>query len=226
MSLARHARRHPRPFRAQSVRGDGPPHQDPPSTPTCRRRRSCRVLKSPTPACRSSATSRRTSSASCTPRTCCARSPRRRRRPSSTSRPSRRALVRPRHHQLHDQLNAFLKARPISRWWSTSTARCRACHARGHPRGDRRRHRGRARRHDPGRAPAGRRLGQRRRLGHHPRPQPRHGLGPARRRGDDHRRASSSTRPARSPTPARPSPSTASASRCCARAATASPRSR
>ena len=42
---------------------------------------------------------------------------------------------------------------------------------------------------DPGRAPAGRRLGQRRRLGAGARPQPRHGLGPPRRRGDDDRRA-------------------------------------
>ncbi len=53
--------------------------------------------------------------------------------------------------------------------------------AGGHHRGDRRRHRRRARRRRLRRPPAGRRGRGRRRLGADPRPQPRHGLDPARR---------------------------------------------
>ncbi len=58
------------------------------------------------------------------------------------------------------------------------------------------------------------------RLGADPRHQPRDGLAPARRGGDDHRRPGHPRGASRSPSPARNSPSTDSASRCCARAAT------
>ena len=61
-------------------------------------------------------------------------------------------------------------------------------HARGHPGGDRRRHHRRARRRHARRAAAAGRLGQCRRRGADPRPQPRHGLESAGRGGDHHRR--------------------------------------
>ena len=93
-----------------------------------------------------------------------------------------------------------------------------------HSGGDRRRHHRRARRRGARRAAAARRLGQCRRRRADPRPQPRHGLEPARRRRQPPSRASSSTRRARSPSRARPSRSTASAFACCAATATASPR--
>ncbi len=52
--------------------------------------------------------------------------------------------------------------------------------------------------------------------GHHPRAEPRHGLGPARRGSGDAWRGWSSTRPRRFRRSARPSFSTSTASRCCA----------
>ena len=87
------------------------------------------VLATPlSPACRSGATSRRTSSASCTPRTCCARST----SADGDARQDRhhgdRAASRgscPTSARCPTSSRRSAGARPISRWWSTNTARSR-----------------------------------------------------------------------------------------------------
>ena len=76
----------------------------------------------------------------------------------------------------------------------------------------------------PGVRPPAGRLGQCRRRGADPRPQPRHGLEPAGRGGDHHRRPGHPRGALDSRSRGRASPSTASASGCCAASATASPR--
>ncbi len=91
---------------------------------------------------------------------------------------------------LRDQLQAFLRRKTHSALVVDEYGVVLGPHhARGHHRGDRRRHQGRARRAGPGRPPAARRLADRRRLGDDPRPQSRDGLEFARRRGRDDRRA-------------------------------------
>ena len=88
-----------------------------------------RAERRATPACRCGATSRRTSSASCTPRICCARLQNAERRRSPGRHPGDRAaaVVRARHPPAVGAAQGVPPAQDAtSRWWSTNTARSKA----------------------------------------------------------------------------------------------------